>query len=346
MHPLAKQALIGAGIGAFFGAVYVALRDGVKSAAAAPPPPPRAPRGNPVTKSPFVCTGGSASAGTQPPSTSPAMCSMTFPGPDTTSPAYTDYVLQKIKNGDYQIDWHPVTSVANGHKATFWVSSDGLRIDGVRINVSAALQQHIADLMGTVSLMTPKLVDLATQQADIRLTPITRPITKSVSAMIDQNRMLDDVLVRSVGSLDATKGMLIAGGSKLWTLDNVMLLPGTMTSKLADTGLPVAVNYGWYYVPGTLSGVPANPPATRVTDRATGKALVMIQAQGTAHDYGHSDYSQQALFVLKDVILDDGVPTTLAAVLSDPALASLASHQGVVRVLRQPGVAQLPPLIA
>jgi hypothetical protein len=338
MDPILKQALTGAGIGAAIGVVYCLIRDGAKPAYAAPPPPPRAPRGNPVTKSPFACTPGSGSGGAQPPTS--ASCAMTFPGTDTVSPAYQAYVLQKIKNGDYEIDWHSIVSVANGHKATFWVSTDGLKIDGVRINVSAALQQQIADMSGTMSLMTPKLVDLATQQADIRLTPIFRPITSSVSAMIDQNKKIDDVLVAHVGSLDATKGMLIANTGKYWVLDNGMI------GKLGDSGLQAAVNYGWFYVPGTLSGVPADTPVTRVTDRGSGKALVVVQAPSTHHDYGHSDYSQQALFVLKDVILDNGAPTTLEAVLSDPTLAPLASHQGVVRVLRQPGVAQLPPLIA
>ena len=93
---------------------------------------------------------------------------MTLPSdfPPKAGPARDAYILKAVDDGLITARWTPITSTANGHTATFYVLADALTLGGVRLSTSATLLQKIADKLGA-SLMTPRLLDLAHQQATV-----------------------------------------------------------------------------------------------------------------------------------------------------------------------------------
>lgn len=236
------------------------------------------------------------------------------------------YILDQVRLGLYEIPWLPITSVYNGHAARFWVSGDAMKVDGVRVNVTAMLQQQIADIIGAM-LPTPRIVDLIYMEADIVLQPMPMPITSSTVAMVDQSRKIDAAVVKVVGSIDAAKGRIVSTVGKTWVVANGLLThPG------------MAENYGWHFRGATFGGKAWEVNASLAKDPVTGQYLRLIQGEGWFHSSSHTDYSQNALFVLTKAELD-GATVDINSILSDPSLAPLANHNGVLRVLRQPNVA-------
>lgn len=234
------------------------------------------------------------------------------------------YILDAVRNGDFDVIWSPITSSANGHTATFWVTSDALKINGVRVSASAYLQQQIADAIGA-RLLTGKLADLLFTQAQVRLPPFTRPITSQTSAMIEQSQKIDAAIAKLGATDAAAKGAIVNTVGKHWILDN----------QLAS-GKRVAVNYGWHHVT-LMGGVPNDPTVSGAKDPATGKPITVIQCACTAHDEFQDDYSQIVQLVASKATVD-GAEMSIDKVLTDPALAPLASHQGPLKMLRQPRV--------
>jgi len=238
-------------------------------------------------------------------------------------------LLTKIAAGDYDVDWVPVTSQAGGHTATFYVTGDAIKVDGVRQMVSATLLQQIADLLDA-RLMTPKVADLAFAQADVRLLPMPRPITSSIEAMNDQSQKIDAAILQATGQIDGGRGKLVSTVGKTWVTDKHW------------ASSPMAVNYGWHFSGPSFGGQTWSQTETGVVDPRTGKPLRMIQGRGFAHDRMHQDYSQNATLVRNKVVVD-GREMSWDEVLTNADLAPLASHQGPLSVLRQPGVPTYRP---
>ncbi|WP_206677948.1 hypothetical protein, partial [Salmonella enterica] len=67
--------------------------------------------------------------------------------------------------------------------------------------------------------------------------------------------------------------------------------------------------------------------------------IYVLQQPGYAHDLSQADYSEMIVLMSRTCTLD-GQESTVEAVLSDPSLAGLISHEGVIKVpgMRQPGV--------
>ena len=220
-----------------------------------------------------------------------------------TDPSYDPMVLGAIAAGNFEHAFMPIT-IGNG---VFYVSQDALKIDGVRINASAVLQQHIADLLGAY-LLTPKLMDQAWAQRTLTCLPCTMPINSTSEGMIQHSACVNKQIVRPTNGIVQTVG-------KTWVLSN----------KLS---LRVAMNMGWH-IENPIAGVPFDPAPTL-------PGAHMIQSPGTRHSPQHVNYSQVCLFVAKDCIVN-GQPTTFAAVAQSPTFASLVSHEGILLTLRQPG---------
>ena len=232
------------------------------------------------------------------------------------------FFLDCVRAGDYEVEWLPI-SVSDGfHSARFWCSADALKIGGVRINVSATLQQQLADVL-EASLLTPKLADLLFLEADISLPPMPMPITSSTKAMIEQSAKIDAALAKL--SVEP-KGKIVQTVGKHWVIAN-----GLMTHQGR------AENYGWHFRGNSFGGRPWEQAASGIVDVSTSASLRLIQGQGWAHNAHHVDYSQIACFVLQKCELD-GAVVALETILTDPLLAPLASHEGVLQTLRQPGV--------
>lgn len=242
-----------------------------------------------------------------------------------------EYILQAVKDGKAQFTWVPLTSEIPGYKAVFYVSSDALKIEGVRINVSAYLQQQIADLLDA-SLLTVKLADLRFAQAKIRLEPKTRPITSATSAMIEQSAKIDKLLTNPGYSSD--KDAIISTVGKDWCIsDETLTAPKNR-----------GVNYGWHFAGATkFQGVQGYPCDSLEKDKISGMIIYTIQPSAESHDYNHVDYSQVCCLVKQDCIVNDQ-KMRLIDLLQDEKLAKLASHTGKMKIIRQPGPAPLSPL--
>ena len=103
-------------------------------------------------------------------------------------------ILDAVYQGNYEVQWSEVSSVVGDNTAVFRVMADALKVGGVRVNVTATLEQKIADLLNS-SLLTAKLADLLFDQAQIVLPPMNRPFTASTAAMIDQSKKLVEVSI-------------------------------------------------------------------------------------------------------------------------------------------------------
>jgi len=227
------------------------------------------------------------------------------------------WILEAIRDGNFESSFAPVFSSVDGNEATFWIFRDALKIDGVRILVSARLAQQIADILDC-SLLTPKLADLLFEQRGITLPPMPRqPVVADTKTMIAQSQKIDEAIERAGGD-DGTSIIQTVG--KHWVLVN----------KLKGTSK--AANYGWHFLGNSFGGQKFEPtvslPGVRV-----------IQGVGTRHDSSHVDYSQNLVLVSNEVDVN-GYRMRLQDVLQDPEYAKLASHEGVLTVLRQPGVAK------
>lgn len=247
--------------------------------------------------------------------------SMALELPPNATPDREKAILDYITQGTYEMTWATLTSDANGHHAEFNVFADALKIEGVRINVSAQNEQTIADMLGCM-LLTPKLADLIWIQRDCTIKPFPRPITATTQAMIAHSSDIDNALAKLTA-----QPTLVSTVGKHWVLDNDLLAhPGR------------AENYGWHF-----TGNIGIPPETAVTKDPQGHFITMIQGRGWAHDMHEVDYSQTCVLVSKACKVD-GQDTDLATVLQDPTLCALASHNGPLKLLRQPGVPEAAPL--
>lgn len=226
-------------------------------------------------------------------------------------------LLQYVQDGSVTWDWIQVQAVNAQHKLTFYVQRDGMKLEGVRLDMSATLAQQIADEAGAV-LPTPRINDLVWQQAAVKVAPITRPITASVAAMIAQSAAIDAKVGEAYG--------LVADIGKDWVLVNGLLTP----TNGCGPGWPalavgqVAANYGWHVNSGEAAVTPG---------------LHVIQSVGRCHDRAHSDYSQNQRLVMLQCDLD-GQSMDIRDVMTspDPAVNSLVSHEGQLKTVRQPGV--------
>lgn len=241
-------------------------------------------------------------------------------------------ILAYIRAGNYSANLYPVESEFNGHRATFYVFQDALKIEGVRINVSARLQQVIADLLGC-SLMTAKIADLAWMQRQTSLSPFPRGNTNGMDttqAMLDHSKKIDDALARF--TIQPT-GIIQTVG-KHWILDN------DLDPNKLIYGVHAACNYGWHFVGSSYQGITGEVTASQVKDDK-GQFVRLIQGRGFAHNMAEVDYSQVCVLMSQMVDVDGG-SAELGAVLTDPALAGLANHKGRMTNLRQPGVPVTP----
>lgn len=234
---------------------------------------------------------------------------------------YVSMVLGAIAEGRFEHDFVPITIQAGGHTGVFRVSQDALKIDGVRINVSAALQQHIADLLGAY-LLTPKLMDQLWAQRAVTISPCVQTMTTTSAGMIEHSTCIDAKIAQA-GGMPA--GGIVQTIGKTWVITNALL-------DHPDR----ACNDGWH-LEHPMVGIPFD-------DAPTLPGAHIIQSPGYRHDAAWLDDSQMCLLVHRDCEVD-GSPALFANVARDPALAPLVNAGGILRVLRQPGVPELvtPP---
>jgi len=251
---------------------------------------------------------------------------MSFDLPPNGNQEREQAILDYVRKGAYELSWAKIVSTHADHTGEFWVFADALKIEGVRVNVSAETEQVIADLLGCV-LLTPKLADLLWVQRAVTLPPFPRAITATTQAMVEHSAKIDTALQK----VDYTDGVIATVG-KHWVLDNALLV---------KTGR--AMNYGWHFEGASFQGIKGEPIASLFQD-SKGQFLRLIQGRGTAHDMRHVDYSQTCVLVSRECHINEE-PMDLLRVLQDPELAPMVSHQGALQLTRQPGVPKEKALV-
>lgn len=211
-------------------------------------------------------------------------------------------ILAAVRAGDYEVRWATVRAEHAGHVGEFTVMADALRIRGVRVAVSAATEQRIADLLDA-SLLTERLADLIWGQADVRIEP---QLTLDYAGMVDWTRGVVEHSKRCDEAI-AGRGGLVANVGKDWILSDRLL------GARAHTGEQAACNIGWY-----------KPDGSR------------WQNPGFAHSLTYFDRSQTCRLVAR-VCQVDGEPRDIRDVLRDPVLAMLVAS-GQMKCTSQPGV--------
>jgi hypothetical protein len=243
--------------------------------------------------------------------------------PSQNGPDRDKWMLDAISDGRGEATYADITIEEGGHTLVCHVFADAFKIDGVRINVSAELEQQIADLYSCY-LLTPKLADLVFLQRATTLVPLPMPITSSTAAMISESQKID----AAASKASYSEGILQTVG-KHWCLSNKLWKkPG------------FAVNYGWHFLEGSF-GMKGERAVTLASQN--GHNLLVIQGPWQAHNYRHSDYSQNCVLVSRSCLLD-GNEVDLGEILQDPSLAPLVSTEGPLQGLRLPGVTELDPL--
>jgi len=242
--------------------------------------------------------------------------------PSKHGPDREKLILDIVDNQQDRLSysWYPLNVEQDGHMATFYVMDDALKIDGVRVNVTADTEQRIADRWGAM-LLTAKLSDLIWHHAEVRLEPCPRKITSSTKGMIEHSLDVDDQLNHD------PEGKLISTVGKNWIIDE----------KLANKK-GMACNHGWHFKGNSFQGIKGNVNPSLLKNPDTKTYWRLIQSLGTAHDFNnHTDYSQICRLVTRECIVDEET-RDLVEILKDPELAKLASHTGPLSVFRQPGV--------
>lgn len=214
-------------------------------------------------------------------------------------------ILQAItEDGRHDpIQWVKIVSSDAKHYLELMVMEDALKIKGVRLNVTAATAQHLADYLGAC-LPTAKILDLVWAQREVTVGPHTQPINSTTIGMIKHSQAIDKDLAGN------PEGRVISTLGKHWVIDRDIRDKQRLPNQ--------AINYGWHWT-NLHKG---SPTASLLKDPETGMYVRMIQSRGWHHDIGHTDYSQICRLVARDCVLDSN-PADLADILRDPELFHL-----------------------
>lgn len=244
---------------------------------------------------------------------------MSDPFPSTV-PEREEFILEQVKIGNFKAIWEPITYSTSGHSIKMYVMGDALKIFDVRVNVTATLEQKLADIFDA-SLMTPQVADLVYVSASRRADPAPMPISSTNVSMKKHSQKIDSMLTNQPESgITATVG-------KHWVLD-----------KQLEMRPNVACNYGWHFTGPTFQGIKGYA-VTSPINSYNSKKISVIQPNATAHNALHTDYSQICQLVSQTCWVD-GVEKRFSDVLMDKELSVLVSHQGPLKAIRQPGVVE------
>lgn len=230
-------------------------------------------------------------------------------------PSYGSSLLAAVTSANYELSWVPLEV----GPLKLLVTARPLRVEGVFVNVSATLQQQIADALGAM-LPTPKLMDLMWLARAATIAPFTMPIAATSAAMLSASEGVDG----RITTAGDPSGILVL--QKTWCIGN---------SLAAHPGR--AMNYGFFCIPNQANNAYSGINTEACVSISNPQQGRVIQGQGWAHDSSHLDYSQWCPLVHRSCMVNDS-PSDLVNVLQDATLASLISHEGPLTVLRQPGV--------
>jgi len=188
-------------------------------------------------------------------------------------------ILDIIQNQPARVShtWYPVITP----DATYVVSAQPIRIDGILISLSASMQIQVAKLWDC-SLLTAKLVDIIHKYADVVIEPCPRMISSTKSAMILHSQSVDKQLLKY-----DTKNKLVSTCGKDWIEVEKKTINGNAT------------NYGWCIntTQSLWKGIKTFP--------STINGIRLIQPIGNQHNPSHNDYSQNSRFISRVIIKEE-----------------------------------------
>ena len=242
-------------------------------------------------------------------------------------PLYEKTILDAVAGGAVDVVWAPVKASAAGHDGTFYVTALPIKIDGFYPGMGARVLQQVGDLL-EATLAPPRLVDLAYEQSQVRITPFT---SGSTQAMFNACNPGSGVKMQTIACMRVyaagveaelaaagySRGMLVGGFGKYF-----VLVRGLSASRGA--------NYGWLE-----KG--AGPPYAVTPAAQQPFPFHAIQDVGTAHGLNQNDYSQGGFLVYRYCEVD-GKAADVYDVMQDATLSSLICHDGPLPYARQPGV--------
>ncbi len=229
-------------------------------------------------------------------------------------------LLNALDNGRVEIDWGVVSSEHNGYTLHISVFRDALKVEGIRWPATAVTMQQIADKLNC-TLLTPKVCDLiwlAAGESGVQFDPVINHAGTIVADLtVPFVSQLVDAEIEDAG---CENGGVIASVGKYWVLTN-KLMGGKFGHKQA-------CNYGWH--------------SSKAPYHAVTKGLKVWQSIGSRHNSDHIDPSQVVKLMSRDAVLQlpyGGMKEVdLELIAQDPELCPLISHEGPLKVLRQPGV--------
>lgn len=223
-----------------------------------------------------------------------------------------------------------------GHEIGFVVSNDYFAIgepgDYVRVPMNPLTAQRLADTLGFM-LPTPRMVDLIWVAAPVKLEPHPMVEVQGTTAQMSTKAFADHnaFVERQLDQLGRPGG-LVAGIKKDVVLTN-RLDSGVITVREVS-GPPHTINsanqvaiYGWH----------RRGQAPDCSQHPTIPGLCPIQGLSIVHDNRYADYSHGIRSVGLGARIDGDV-VSITTALQSPEFSAALSHEGVLRVLRQPGV--------
>jgi len=232
------------------------------------------------------------------------------------------YIFDNVIAGNFDARWVEVVHTIGGIEVKFNVMEDALKIDGVRINVSAKLQQQLADVFDA-SLMTAQVADIVYANAARRIDPAPMTISSTVASMVKHSTNVENKLK----NLQVKDG-LVSDPGKHWILDKKM-----------ESSPNRACNYGWHFLGASYQGINGFPVPTKV-NVVSSKQVKVIQPNACAHDAAHSDYSQICQLISQTCWIG-GVEKRFSELLTDPVMSVYVNHNGPLKFTRQPGVQEV-----
>lgn len=241
--------------------------------------------------------------------------------------ARNQYILAAVREGRFEAEFARFAWTEQGHTVEIAVFADALKVDGVRVNVDAILNQQIADLTGCM-LLTPKIADLVHHAATFVVTPSPSDPVSTNEAMIAHSGRVSAKLAKLPGYVPGS-GAIVDTVGKYWCVTNRLL---------AHPGM--AVNYGWHFNAPTFDGKAWEPCVS--WNHSPELHFRVIQGPWSKHGPSHVDYSQICRCVFSQCLVD-GELRELRDVLADPALSYLVSDEGPLQIFRQPEVPSPDP---
>ena len=105
-------------------------------------------------------------------------------------------ILSWVEQGFAEFEWLPIST----GDVTFYVMGDAMKFGGIRVNVSATLEQQIADRLDA-SLMTARMSDLVYAAASKIILPFplgASPQMASTAWMVKESGLVDAALAKGV----------------------------------------------------------------------------------------------------------------------------------------------------